>query len=143
MGLVPGDIVVFARKLARPVSQEDRQDTTVRVGDGKIEFAILVEVAGNDIAGVERLGKTNGSAEGAVAIAQEHREILAAAEHQVRLAVAVEIPLREAVGLRGRVAYGRGEGAIPVPRQKRDIARAGDGEIEIVVAVEIERHGRK
>ena len=116
-GLVPGHIVVLARELARPIPQKDGHRAAIRVRDREIEFAVLIKVAGSQGGGVDGLGKIAGGAERAVAIAEQHGEILVATGHQVRSSVSVEVPECEGGNPRGRlVIHGSGEGSIPAPQ---------------------------
>ena len=93
--LVSGHIVVLGGEPSSSIPKQNGYRASVEVGDREIQLAILVEVAGRHGVGGDGLGEIDGGAERAVAIAEQHREILAAAGHQVRSSVSVEIAQRD------------------------------------------------
>src|SRR4051812_7446619 len=94
------------------------------VCDREVETAVAVEITGGDGAGpgprrIDHLGP-----EGAIAVAQQHRDAALALDGQIEPAVAVEVTRRDALGVGSRHVRQRTlKGSVTVTEQHGYVAR--------------------
>ena len=134
----------FGLEGAVALAQQHRDGAAaaVAVARDEIEFAVAVEIADRDRAGVQPDRVVGLRLEGAVAPAQQHRDapvVVGVGRDEVELAVAVEIaggdPIRAGAG---RIGDLRLERAVALAQHHADaVAAAARDQVKLAVAVEI------
>src|SRR5262249_51132147 len=131
---------------SRGVSREERQ---AHVVDGQAEPAITIEIPSDDVDRFVCRVVRGRRLEGAVAVAQQHRDIARTRgrHSEVEPAVAVEIPRYKRYGDSIYHVLLRGiERAFAIPQENGNVLgyRVGEDQVEPAVAAEVTgHHGRR
>ena len=120
--------VIDRRKESAIAFAQEHRDTAVSVvvlecsfvGHGEVGFPVAVEIAHCHVRRIQSRGVTDGGLEAAIAVAQQHRDVVRVIVRHgdVRLAVAIKIAQRQGHRTRSHfVVYRRLEGAIALAQQ--------------------------
>ena len=147
-GIVDGRLersIAFTEKHGNTAGIGSRGTEGAAVGNCEVQFAIAVEIAGDQVHRVRAHGEVYRSLEAPVAATQQDADVVAAGvgHRQVQFAIAVEIARHHK--FRGGSIYGEHDGrrerAVSVVQQDADVGHAvGEHQVRLAIAVEVARH---